>query len=222
MAELQKDPDFQLSAHKQEQERRAGAEEYAVTAAPLLGELAAAGFQVKTVGQLRQSRANYKGAIDVLLRWLPRVGDEHLKEDIVRTLSVPWAKPEAVVPLINEFKKVNDPSGTGLRWAIANALEVLADDRVLDDIVALVQEPAYGKSRQMLALALAKMKDPRVIPVLLNLLDDEEVVGHAAIALGTLRAQSARDRIEALTKHGAAWVRKEAKKALAKIDATRK
>lgn len=219
MAELQKDPEFQLRAQKREHEQRAATERYAVAAAPLLEELAAIGFRVKTVGQLRQNRANYKGAIDVLLRWLPRVRDEHLKEDIVRTLSVPWAKPEAVAPLLTEFRAVNDPAGTGIRWAIANALEVLADDRVLDDIVALVQEPKYGKSRQMLTLALAKMRDPRVIPVLVNLLDDEEVLGHAVIALGTLRAQSARGRIESLIRHRTAWVRKEAKKALAKIDA---
>jgi hypothetical protein len=39
--------------------------------------------------------------------------------------------------MIDEFRRVDssvDPTGTGLRWTIGNALEVLADDSSFDDI----------------------------------------------------------------------------------------
>ena len=75
--------------------------------------------------ELRHSGTKYKSAIPVLLRWLPKVAYSSLKEDIIRTLSVPWAKPEATPILLEEFKNIEDPTGTGLRWVIGNALEVL-------------------------------------------------------------------------------------------------
>jgi len=70
----------------------------------------------------------------------------------------------------------------------------------------------------MLALALAHMQDPRAVTVLLDLLEDEQVVGHAVMALGKLKAPAARVRLKELTQHPIDWVGKEAKKALASID----
>jgi len=70
----------------------------------------------------------------------------------------------------------------------------------------------------MLALALGNMQAPRAITVLLDLLDDEQMVGHAVAALGKLNAPAARVRLKDLTQHPIDWVRKEAKKALASID----
>jgi HEAT repeat protein len=70
----------------------------------------------------------------------------------------------------------------------------------------------------MLAVALGNMVDVRAADLLLKLLHDEEVVGHALIALGKLKVQKARPQIESLLKHRKPWVRKEAQKALASLD----
>ncbi len=64
---------------------------------------------------------------------------------------------------------------------------------------------------------LGKMKDPKAVDVLLGLLDDEEVVGHALIGLKRLNAQKARPHIEPLMKHPKAWIRKAAMEALVKM-----
>jgi len=69
----------------------------------------------------------------------------------------------------------------------------------------------------MIVLALSRMKDPRVVPALCGLLDDDDVVGHALIALRRLRAREAVPAIEGCLGHPQAWVRDEAKKALAKL-----
>jgi HEAT repeat protein len=151
---------------------------------------------------------------------LPRVSDSALKEDIVRTLSVPWAGSAAAAVFIEELEKVDDPKGDGLRWTIANGLAVVADDSVFDELARLVRDRRYGKAREMLALALANMRDPRAVAVLLDLLDDEQTVGHAVIALGKLKAAAAQKRLEALTRHPTEWVRKEARKALASVRAS--
>ena len=218
MAELEKDPEYQARLKQKAERNRLAREAYMAAAEGLLKDLAAAGFVVSSLHELRHRRVIYRAAIPVLLAWLPKVTYAPLKDEIIRTLSVPWAKPEAVHPLLREFRNIDDPMDTELRWVVGNALEVLADDSVFSEVEELVRNKQYGTARQMLVLGLAKMKNPRAIKVLIGLLEDEEVVGHAVIALGKLRASEARSRIESLLNHPKAWIRKEAKKALAKID----
>jgi HEAT repeat protein len=141
-----------------------------------------------------------------------------VKEDVVRTLSIPWAAPAAVPALIAEFRRADDPQGDGLRWAIANALAVTADDAVFDQLAALATDKQYGKAREMLVLALGNCRDPRAVDVLLTQLGDDQVVGHAVMALGKLKSKVARSRIQELLNYPTKWVRAEAKKALAGID----
>lgn len=218
MAELEKDPSYQNFLEDSKQRESLNRENYRGEAADLLAELAQVGFDVESIGELRQRRIRYDEAIPVLVKWLPRVTDRYVKDDLVRTLSVPWARPEAVKPLIAEFRRVADHEEIGLRWAIGNALEVLADDSVFDEIVDIATDRRYGKSREMVVLALGKMKTPNASEVLVNLLDDDEVAGYAVMGLGKLRVRAARPRIELFLHHPQAWVRKEAKKALTRID----
>lgn len=217
MSELQRDPEFVARQKQQEDERRRNLESYRTAARDVLADLAAAGFEVEAIGDLRRLGTPYPQAVPVLLHWLPRVRDAAVKEDIVRTLSVPWATDAASL-LVSAFEQAEDPTGTGLRWAIGNALEVLANDGIADELIRLATDRRFGKAREMVVLGLGKLRDARVTDVLLNLLSDDEVVGHAVMALGKLRAKTARSRIEPLLNHPKPWVRKEAKKALASID----
>ena len=186
--------------------------------APLLTDLAQAGFDLEWVSDLYSKKLNYKDAIPVLLQWLPRIENLDVKEDIVRALSVPWAKPVATRTLVSEFRKMQNESNTGIKWAIANALSVVADDSVFTEIVDLVGDPRHGKAREMLAFSLGNMKDPRSQDVLISLLDDDEVAGHAIVALGKLKSKKAYSAIKRFLTHPKTWIRKEAKKALARID----
>ena len=65
------------------------------------------------------SKMNYKGAIPILLAWLPRISDPAVKPGVIRAITVPWAKPMAAPLLIQEFRKADDPTGTALHWVIA-------------------------------------------------------------------------------------------------------
>lgn len=189
---------------------------------PILEDLALAGFQIEWVSDLYSKRLNYKDAIPILLRWLPRVENLDVKETIVRALSVPWAKPMAAPTLVAEFHKMENESNTGIKWAIANALSVVADDNVFADIVDLVQDIQHGPARVMLALALGNMKTSSAQDVLIDLLEDDLVAGQAIIALGKLKSQKAYSKIERFSSHPKAWIRKEAKKALARIEKAKK
>lgn len=187
-------------------------------AAPVVTDLAAAGFAVESVADLYNLRLNYKGAIPILLRWLPRVENLAVKEAIVRALSVKWAKPWAARPLIEEFHTVQDPSDTGIKWAIGNALEVVADDSVFDELVQIARDRQHGRARQMVVLALGEMRDPRTVDVLIELLEDDQVAAYALAALGKLKAVKARPYAERLLSHPSELVRKEAQRLIEKID----
>ena len=217
MSELEKDPEFVARRVEAELGRVKQASKHRVAALPVLHDLKKFGFSVDSLDELRRMGKPYKMAIPILLRWLPEISDLGVKESIVRALSVPWPKGVAAQPLINEFRGVPD-HWTSIKWVIGSGLEVVADDSVFSEIVELVRDKRHGKAREMLAASLGKMKKRAAVDVLIELLADDEVVGHAIIALRKLKADKARPAIERLQDHPEAWVRQEAKKALAKLD----
>lgn len=184
--------------------------------ASLLADLEEAGFPVDIVSDLFSKRFDYQRAIPILLKWLPLADSESLREELVRALSVKWARPAAAPALIRLFPLVDDQSGLGAKWVIANALAVVADDSVLSQIVSLVRSKEYGRSREMLAVALGNMKDSCVDEVLLDLLNDDEVAGHALMAIRKRKTAplDAEPEIRRLTKHPKPWIRNEAAKTL--------
>ncbi len=214
---LRQDPAYLARVEEQEKQRQSRAEEHAKVAAPIISELQEAGYGIRSLDELRLSGTRYTSAVPILLKWLSRISAADVKESIVRTLSVPWAKPLAAKPLIQEFHSVPKDAHL-LRWAIGNALEVIADDSVSDDIITIVSDPANGIARQMFVLALSKVRNPKAIEVLINLLKDDEVAGHAIEALGKLKATGAKPVIEKFLVHPKAWLRSAARKALARIE----
>lgn len=210
-------------------------------AAPILAELVQLGFQLERVsdlyGKLRSSvfdtgdkilqveqvsdlyrkPIDYRAAIPTLIKWLPLVDDRAVKMELVDALSIKWAKPAAARPLIEEFRKAPSED-INFKWAIANALSKVADASVFDDIVELVRDRQHGRAREMLTVALANMKHPRAVDVLIELLDDEEIAGHAVYSLRLLAPPEARSAIERFANHPKTWVRNEARRALVKID----
>ncbi len=209
-------PEYNACRRELEEIRQDRVRQHALIARPVIENLKQAGYPVESLDELRTSGAPYKSAIPILLRWLPSISDERVKESVVRTLSVPWAKPAAAMPLIAEFLAAPE-SAEGLKWAIGNALEVVGDDSVFDRLAELAANSRHGRARQMIVLSLGKMKDPRAFDILVDLLADDEVSGHALMALVKLDAQRARPHIERFANDPRAWVRKRCIQALSKL-----
>lgn len=185
-------------------------------------ELQKAGIKVNGVYDLVNTRRSYKEVIPLLVRLLPSVKDDRIKEGVVRALAVKEAVGEDVSrAMIREFEAISPsapPSEQALKWAIANTLSVVARDSVFEEVAALARDKQHGKAREMLAVALGNMKDPRAIDALVELLNDDEVAGHALIALGKLKAVKAKPAIERFLDHPKPWVRKEAERALKRTE----
>jgi hypothetical protein len=193
-----------------------------VTRRDFAESLEAVGVVAESPWDLVNRRGDYTAALPVLLDWLelpdsefPIQERQRFREGIVRSLTVPNARGLAGPALVREFRRPGTPPG--YRWAVGNALELVATDDIFDDVATIAADRSFGRDRQMVVMGLGRSRDRRAVGVLLGVLDDDTVVGHAVTALGRLRAVEARDAIEALTTHPKAWVRKEAVKALAKV-----
>ncbi len=217
MAESEQDRLSMARKEEREKVRQDRIAESRRAAAPLIADLAQVDFTLDMVSDLFNKKLNYKVAIPILLRWLPRMDNMAVKADIVRALSVRWAKPAAAPVLVEEFRRA-PPGDSSLKWAIGNALAVVADDSVFNEVVGFVRDRRHGTARQMIVVALGNMTNPSAVDVLIELLADEEIAGHALMALGKLKSKKARPHIEPFLNAPRSWVRKEAKRALSKID----
>ena len=184
---------------------------------PILASLREVGYDVGSLAELRHSGVRYRKAIPILVAALASVSEKKTLMEVVRALSVPWAAPVATGPLIELFRRVEDPTGLGVRWAVGNALDVTWSDDDFDRLVELARDRSYGRSREMVVLGLARSKRPEAGEVLVELLDDAEVSGHAVKALRKLRPPAARPGLERMLDDDRAWVRKEAQRALAAL-----
>ena len=179
------------------------------------------GIQVDSVWDLVNTGASYRSAIPVLLELLPSVTDRRAKEGIVRALSVRNAGKPVAEALIAEMRTCVEDETVG--WAIGNALSIVVapSDGLFDELAELSLEESLGAARQMLADALIKTKDPRAFDVLIKLLSQEDMTGHALFALGALKSPRAEPHIRGFLEHSNRWIRKEAKRALTKIEKAR-
>lgn len=182
----------------------------------LMNEIKANGFEIQSVSDLFSGQWDYREIIPLLLDWVPKLEDPVLKEMVVRALAVKWARPLAGPILISEFLRPSN-SDDNLKWAIGNALEVVADKSLVDQIVAICLDQTHGTTRQMLVLCLGRMKTVASTECLIRLLDDPTVQLHAIGALGAQRAEEAVPKLNVLANDPRAWIRKKAKGALNRI-----
>lgn len=221
LSELEQKPEYIERQRERLQQREDKRRRYAKAAEGLLEDLHGAGFTVSTIADLRKRGVGDKRAVAVLAKWLPLVDYIPLKKDIIASLGSPWARPQAARPLIDEFHRIdrNDDRSGSVRWSIGDALERVADQSVLEDVIVIATDRRQGPDRQLFVTALGNMVRARqqVVQLLLQLLDDEEVAPYAVMGLGKLRAGEAKAAVERFLEHPETWVRKEAKKSLARM-----
>jgi hypothetical protein len=128
---------------------------------------------------------DYRGAVPVLLDVLPNVTRPAVKEAIVRSLSTPYARPDAARAILDEFRGTSDADQPALKWAIGNALSVVTTPAHVDELLELAGDRRHGAGRGMVVERLGRISgDRRVEEMLMGLLDDPDV---AFQAMGGIR-----------------------------------
>lgn len=183
----------------------------------MISEISIAGYPINNILDIRYSSKDYIEVIPILIKWLPTFYDVDVKEEIVRALAVKFAKPAGLI-LVEEFKQAALMDNKSYAWAIGNTISFFADDSLFDEISIIVINREYSIARQMLTVALGKMKNPKAKSILINLLLDEDVAGHAIIGLRNMNAIDTKNKIEPFLGHQRTWWRNEAKKTILKFD----
>jgi hypothetical protein len=124
---------------------------------PLLRDLAAVGIRVRRISELVMMDAPYPKAIPVLLRHLPRARHPVIRDCIARSLTVREAEGVASGPILQELKVEQNHD---VRWAMANALTIIAVPDDADEIARLVDDPAFEDVRERLSQALRNLRPP--------------------------------------------------------------
>lgn len=187
MAELERNPEYVARRAEEEKARLEIERASRAEQAPLLRDLAAVGTRVETVWDLVNSPNNYSEAIPVLTEHLERPYSAGIKEGIARALSIRSAGRAAYDAIVREYRRSPDPSPQGVKFALANAMSVVADRSAVDELMQIARDPREGENRAPLLAALARLGGPSVAGLLEELLDDPLIGEDARKALKRLR-----------------------------------
>jgi len=162
MSRLQSDPEWVRDNAKREVEHKAAVEqrreELRPEQTPLLAELAAIGVKVDSIWDLVNAKWSYPAAIPVLSAYLQRVRHPLLREGIARALTVPEARGVTGHVILADLQRPHDQSPHTVRWVLANALTVVADETMADAIEGLIANDDYADVRERLTTALRKLR----------------------------------------------------------------
>ena len=124
---------------------------------------------------------------------------------------------EEVIPiLLADYYSSETPDLT--RWFISDCLYTIRSKKYVDEYLKIISNKSYGTDRQMIVLLMGTLKVEKAIPLLIELLEDEEVRLQSICALGYFKREEFRCYFERFqdSKHPG-W-RKYSRSALKKLD----
>lgn len=163
LAILQADPEWVRKNEEREAQRKAIEIRFRAEEAPILADLAQAGYTIESVWDLVNTRAKYPQAIPVLLKHLAREYHPRILEGIARALTVPEARGPGAWFILEALKRQPKdvlPHGQP-RWALANALTVIADSSMVAELQNLIADDEYADVRERLTAALKKARSKK-------------------------------------------------------------
>ena len=179
-------------------------------------ELHQLGFQIEVLNQAEALLPKHKKTVlPIVMKYYALAKNPAEKSELLRWLHHKGFE-EAVPMLLADYCSDRTPDTT--RWFISDTLFEIRSRKYVQDYLRIVSDPTFGRNRQMLVLLLGKLKEESAIPVLIDLLEDEEVRLHAISALGQFKREEFRGYFERFQNASHAGWRKYAREALKKLD----
>lgn len=122
-----------------------------------------------------------------------------------------------IVPMLLEdyySKEADDLT----RWFISDCLYCIRSKKFIREYQKISSNKLFGINRQMIVLLLGKLKDDTSVPILIALLEDEEVRLQAICALGDYKREDFRGYFDRFKDDANPGLRKYARAALKKLD----
>ncbi len=173
---------------KREEERLRRVAELHQAQAPVAAELRRAGFDIQSVGELSSYGVPFPEVIPILIEHLQRDYPPDVLDLILSTLSVPEAK-YAWETFVQLYRQEDSRS---LKGSLANVINDLADDDLIDEVIALVRDPGNGSTRLLLLRALERSQAPRAHATLEEMADDPDLVKEIAVILRRIKKRRAK------------------------------
>lgn len=172
MARLTADPVYQAKRAEKTARLKAMSARLNEEAAPLLKDLAAAGFRVASVWDLVNTSSSYQAAIPVLLAHLPRPYADRTRDGIARALAVP-AAAQAWPTLLAQYRAAKNDSE--VKSGLAAALAATCTENRIEELVGLARDSSNGSSRVLLLGRLRKSPSNAASQALADLPNDPDL-----------------------------------------------
>ena len=156
--------------------------EYRLAEEPLVADLRAVGFTVKSAWDLVNTTTPYPAALPILLKHLQLSYPAAVREGMARALAVPDAKFGWSILLKLYDQEAEKRVKDGLSCALAAA----SDDDVIGDVIARARDPRNA-GRVLLLSALERSQDPRARATLMALGTDPDVYKEVEVILKRLK-----------------------------------
>lgn len=212
MARLAADPQFRSQQEGQENARKQKEERNRVLLAPLMAELNSSEIEAHTLEDLKSYAPLPPKITETLLRYLPVIDDEVLQEQVVRTLGASKEKFNGL-ELVKLFESSRSEN---LRWAIANTIAEAQPTGITGWVTTAAGNSSYGRAREMLVLAVARLAPAHVAREILAALFDE-LPGHVSIALIEFGDERELHLLQEKRLNFKGWKKKEIDRAIARI-----
>jgi len=176
-----------------------------------------AGLDITSVSELKHIAFDRRAILPMLLDHTIKARDPEVKLELISNLAIKNAPPEVGNVLIDEFRHASGEREQEMKWFIACAIEAIAPQHVVEDVLELAADPRNGSSRLMLVATLAKLRHPRIVPLLMELLQDPDLTLEVAPALARHQVVEAIPHLEALQDDERPGVRKRVQQALTRL-----
>ena len=111
------------------------------------------------------------------------------------------------------------PETTDLtRWCISDCFYMIRSKKYVSEYLDIISNPTWGHNRRMIILLIGKLKVESAVPLLIELLEDEEVRLHAICALSDFKKEEFRCHFERFQNSKHSGWRKYANEAIKKLD----
>jgi hypothetical protein len=181
------------------------------------------GLEVAGISDLVNTRKRYPEAYTTLLELLRRDYPIRIREMIVRALTVADAHDDSYEHLLQLYTAPEPPAFAHLvgyesyRYALANALSVLARKADRRTLLELARDPRCGRSRSAFIDAMRRWKDHEADAVIVNALTDPDMQFAAIDAAAARGLTSTIPRIAELATSRNPETARLAKRALKKL-----
>jgi len=191
LASLEADSEY--VRRRDAQQRRIGRymQELHQAEGPLVKDLCAAGVRVESVWDLVNTRAQYPAALPILFEHLQQPYPPSVRAGIARALAVPQAK-QWWRTFVDLFRSEDSGPLNDVKTALAVALSVAADDKVIGDVIDLIADSRHGEHRIMLLDALARSARREAREALEKATQDPQLAKEARIQLRLLARRKRR------------------------------